>query len=98
MLFRSCDADYSVNPDAAAEYAHLTFYFLGSANEEIAVPGIDGNGTAGAVIKGGWEHIWMSHAEELDTATGTKTFTSQVNTERVYPWFNPKRLGINFTT
>lgn len=98
LLFLGSDWDFTVNPEAESEYVHLSFFFLGSANEEIAIPNIVGTGTNGAVIKKGWEHIWQEYAERRDNATGTTNFSAQVNTERVYPWFDPRRLGITLTT
>lgn len=96
-LFIGADWDYTSNPEAATEYVHLTFSFLGSANEQIIIPSVVGTGTNGAVIKPGWAHIWKLYAEVLDQQTGTTNFVSQVNVERIYPFFDPKKLGITLT-
>jgi len=101
-VFLGCDWDYTLgvlNDGGQEDLVKATFYFEGAGNEVLSYAGIVGNQTINNVanagfVKLGHEHIWAEYEQVEDTATGaTKHKLRQVNTERVLPWLDFKKLG-----
>lgn len=94
-LFMGADWELTKDPnDPEKDLVKLGFYFGGSIEEEITVPGFN---SGNPIVKPGWHHFWISWMEDKNPTSGA--FIKQpreVRVERLYKWFDFKKLGLGF--
>ncbi len=94
-LFMGADWELTKDPnDPTTDLVKLGFYFGGSIEEQITIDGFNGGSP---IVKPGWHHLWLTWFEDKNPTSGMFIKSpSEVRVERLYKWFDFKKLGLGF--